>query len=150
MKNSFQLFRLLRFYPLSCLFIAAIWIACFMNVPETPLDNVAFMDKWTHLVMYGSTCAIIFIENRRHDIKSKGRDIEKPGHDKPKSMRRLLFYSWLLPVLMSGLIEIMQATCTGGRRSGDWLDFAANTTGATIGVVTGILLAKCLATCRRG
>lgn len=51
---------------------------------------------------------------------------------------------------MSGLIEILQATCTGGRRSGDWLDFAANTTGATIGVVTGILLAKCLATCRRG
>jgi len=150
MKKSFQLFRLLRFYPLSCLFIAAIWIACFMNIPETPLDNVAFMDKWTHLVMYGSTCAIIFIENRRHDIKSKGRDIEKPGHDKPKSMRRLLFYSWLLPVLMSGLIEILQATCTGGRRSGDWLDFAANTTGATIGVVTGILLAKCLATCRRG
>lgn len=47
MKKSFQLFRLLRFYPLSCLFIAAIWIACFMNVPETPLDNVAFMDKWT-------------------------------------------------------------------------------------------------------
>lgn len=121
-----------------------------MNVPETPLDNVAFMDKWTHLVMYGSTCAIIFIENRRHDIKSKGRDIEKPRHDKPKSMRRLLFYSWLLPVLMSGLIEILQATCTGGRRSGDWLDFAANTAGATIGVVTGILLAKCLATCRRG
>lgn len=114
-----------------------------MNVPETPLDNVAFMDKWTHLVMYGSTCAIIFIENRRHDI-------EKPGHDKPKSMRRLLFYSWLLPVLMSGLIEILQATCTGGRRSGDWLDFAANTAGATIGVVTGILLAKCLSTCRRG
>lgn len=143
MKNSFQLFRLLRFYPLSCLFIAAIWTACFMDVPETPLDNVAFMDKWTHLVMYGSTCAIIFIENRRHDIKSKGRD-------KPKSMRWLLFYSWLLPVLMSGLIEILQATCTGGRRSGDWLDFAANTAGATIGVVIGILLAKCLATCRRG
>ena len=121
-----------------------------MDVPETPLDNVAFMDKWTHLVMYGSTCAIIFIENRRHDIKSKGRDMENPSHDKPKSMLRLLFYSWLLPVLMSGLIEILQATCTGGRRSGDWLDFAANTAGATSGVVTGILLAKCLATCRRG
>lgn len=121
-----------------------------MNVPETPLDNVAFMDKWTHLVMYGSTCAIIFIENRRHDIKSKGSDMENASCDKPKSMLRLLFYSWLLPVLMSGLIEILQATCTGGRRSGDWLDFAANTAGATIGVVIGILLAKCLSTCRRG
>ena len=79
MKKSFQLFRLLRFYPLSCLFIAAIWIACFMNIPETPLDNVAFMDKWTHLVMYGSTCAIIFIENtgQTHQIELPVNSLSK-------------------------------------------------------------------------
>lgn len=50
---------------------------------------------------------------------------------------------------MSGLIEILQANCTGGRRSGEWLDFAANTVGATIGVAIGILLAEILSKRRK-
>lgn len=41
-------------------------------------------------------------------------------------------------VVMSGTIEILQANCTGGRRSGDWMDFAANSLGATLGAVVGI------------
>lgn len=44
--------------------------------------------------------------------------------------------------MMSGLIEILQENCTGGRRSGDWLDFAANATGVTLATIIGILLAK--------
>ncbi len=44
--------------------------------------------------------------------------------------------------MMSGLIELLQAYCTGGRRSGDWLDFAANTAGATLAAVIGILVVK--------
>lgn len=39
---------------------------------------------------------------------------------------------------MSGVIEILQEYCTGGRRSGDWLDFAANSIGATVGAVAGV------------
>lgn len=50
--------------------------------------------------------------------------------------------AWLAPVMMSGLIEILQENCTGGRRSGDWLDFAANATGVTLAAVIGILLAR--------
>ena len=41
---------------------------------------------------------------------------------------------------MSGLIEILQEYCTGGRRSGDWLDFAANSIGATLGALAGIIM----------
>ncbi len=41
---------------------------------------------------------------------------------------------------MGGLIEVLQATCTGGMRSGDWLDFAADAVGATAGSAIGILL----------
>ena len=153
MKKMLQLFslvrNLVRYYPLSCLFVAAIWVACFMYVPKTPLDNVPLMDKWTHLAMYGSTCAIIFIENLRR------RKRDSMGHVQECTTlgggwRSLLLWSWLLPVLMSGLIEILQATCTGGRRSGDWLDFVANTIGATLGVAIGILLARCLAIGRKG
>jgi hypothetical protein len=40
---------------------------------------------------------------------------------------------------MSGLIELAQAYCTGGRRSGEWLDFLANSTGATLMLGVGTL-----------
>ena len=120
--------RLIRTYPVSCLLLAAIWVFCFCTPPHTPLDNVAFIDKWTHIVMYASTCAAIWIEYLR-------------AH-KTLSRRRLFVWAWLAPVLMSGLIELLQAYCTGGRRSGDWLDFAANTAGATLAAVIGILVVK--------
>lgn len=137
MKFSFQILSFLKRYPLSCCLIAAIWVLCFMDVPDTPLSDVAFIDKWTHFAMYGTTCAVIFAET----LHTHGLSCHR---------RRLLVTAWLLPVLMSGLIEILQATCTGGRRSGEWLDFAANTVGATIGVAIGTLLAVCLSRRRRG
>lgn len=111
-------------YPLSCLCVAAIWVLCFCTPPHTPLDQVAFMDKWTHLVMYGGTCSVMWIEYLR-------------CHRRP-SLKRLFVFDWLVPVLMSGVIELLQAYCTGGRRSGDWYDFAANTTGAVIGAIVGL------------
>ena len=111
-------------YPLSCLCVAAIWVLCFCTPPHTPLDPVAFMDKWTHLVMYGGTCSVMWIEYLR-------------CHRRP-SLKRLFVFDWLAPVLMSGVIELLQAYCTGGRRSGDWYDFAANTTGAVIGAIVGL------------
>lgn len=120
--------NLTRKYPLSCLCIALIWILCFCTPPHTPLDNVAFIDKWTHITMYAGTCSIIWFEYiRRHKVMNKVR---------------LFVWAWLAPVLMSGLIELLQAYCTGGRRSGDWLDFAANTLGSTLAVLIGILLVK--------
>ena len=111
-------------YPLSCLCVAAIWVLCFCTPPHTPLDQVAFMDKWTHLVMYGGTCSVMWIEYLR-------------CHRRP-SLKRLFVFDWLAPVLMSGVLELLQAYCTGGRRSGDWYDFAANTTGAVIGAIVGL------------
>lgn len=87
------------------------------------------MDKWTHMAMYGGTCSVIWIESFR-----AGTVV---GH-----LRRMLLWAWLVPVLMSGLIEVLQANCTGGRRSGDWMDFLANSIGATLGLVFGLVLYK--------
>ena len=82
-------------YPLSILCVVLIWILSLMPFfPETPFDQVEFIDKWTHLVMYGGTCSVIWWEYlRNHQIL----DGEK-----------LFFYAWLCPALMSGLLELLQ------------------------------------------
>ena len=120
--------HLVTHYPFSCVLIAVIWYLCFFTPPETSLDNVAFIDKWTHIAMYLLTCTVIWEEYlRRH------QRVE---------WRKVLLLAWVAPIAMSGLIEILQATCTGDRRSGEWLDFAANATGATLALVIGILRAR--------
>ena len=40
-----------------------------------------------------------------------------------------------------GLLEVLQAYATT-TRNGDWLDFTANTLGATLGATAGLLLIK--------
>jgi len=121
----------LKHYPLSWLCIIVIWILCFCNMPETPLDDVDYIDKWTHIAMYAGTCSVIWIEYLRcHEGLNR---------------RKLLLWAVIAPIVMSGVIEILQATCTGGRRNGDWLDFAANTIGVGLAVLVGLLAARCFA-----
>ena len=130
--------HLLRFYPISSFYILMIWILCFASIPHTPLDNVRLIDKWVHIAMYGGTCATLWMEYlRQHSFADSQMHIATPADKPPVSLSRLLLLAWLAPVLMSGLIEILQEYCTGGRRSGDWLDFAANSIGATLGGIIG-------------
>jgi len=114
-------------YPLSICCIALIWILSLTPIfPETPFDDVAFIDKWTHLVMYGGTCSVIWIEYLR-------------SHTRLDS-KKLFLYAFLAPILMSGVLEVLQEYCTGGHRNGDWFDFAANSLGVTLGAAFGLLL----------
>lgn len=120
--------HLLRHYPLSLLCIAAIWyLSLFIVMPETPMDDVPFIDKWTHLVMYGGTCSVIWFEYLRCHSQLEGW--------------KLFLYAWLGPILMSGCIELLQKYCTS-TRAGEWLDLAANATGVTLAVLIGLLMAK--------
>lgn len=116
-------------YPLSLLCLLTVWYLSLFFLPPDKLDlsGVAFIDKWTHFVMYGGTCSVIWWEYlRSHRVLSA---------------RRLFVFAWLGPVLMSGLLELLQEYCTNNR-AGEWLDFAANTTGCTLGVVVGLIMAK--------
>ena len=116
-------------YPLSVICIILVWgLSLTPFFPETPLSKVKFIDKWTHLVMYGGTCLVIWWEYRRK-------------HGQP-NYRRLITWGWLALVLMGGVLELLQEYTTT-TRSGDWLDFAANTLGATLGSVIGFLMIKC-------
>ena len=126
-------------YPFSILCIALVWVLSLIPFfPETPLDDVQFIDKWTHLVMYGGTCSVIWIEY----IKAHHRVLPKGGKMK------LFLWAWLVPILMSGLLELLQEYATS-TRNGEWFDFAANSLGVTLGAVFGIIL-MAISTARRG
>ncbi len=126
-KTMLTIVHFIKHYPFSIVCILVVWILSLTPIfPETPFDQVEYIDKWTHLVMYGGTCSIIWWEYL-HCHKSL--DLEK-----------LFFYAWLSPILMSGLLEILQEYCTGGHRNGDWIDFAANALGVTLAVPFGLLL----------
>ncbi len=122
--------NIIRKYPFACLYIFAIFVLCLMPIPETPLSQVNMIDKWTHLVMYGGLCTMIWAEyGYRH------RTIDK---------RKVLLFAFIAPILMGGFIEFLQATCTGGQRSGDIFDFLANSLGVVLGQIIGIPLALML------
>ena len=123
-----KILQTVRKYPFSVFCILLIWILSFAPFfPETPLDDVAFIDKWTHLIMYGGTCSVIWIEYlRKHTLLNK---------------KKLFCWAWLSPIVMSGIIELLQEHCTNHTRSGEWFDFAANSTGVTLAALLGMLLA---------
>lgn len=138
--------HLLRCYPVSSFYIAIIWCLCFMDVPETPLGEVQFIDKWTHVAMYAGTCLTIWIEYlRRHPSRPANtmKIYDSEDERRRRTQRVKLFaLAWAAPVAMGGAIEILQATCTGGRRSGEWMDFAANSIGVTLAAIVGMALAR--------
>ncbi len=117
--------QIVRRYPLTLVCIAAIWYLSFFTPPHNELEEVPFIDKWVHIAMYGGTWTIAWVEYLRSHAQL--------------NVRKLFLWAWLLPVVMSGVIELLQAYCTGGRRSGDWLDLLANSVGITLAVGLGLL-----------
>ena len=118
----------LKRYPLSAVCILLIWILSLVPFfPETPLDDVAFIDKWTHFVMYGGTCVVIWWEYLRHCKK----EARRPN-------LRALAFAMLCMILLGGLMELLQAYATT-TRSGEWLDFFADSLGVLLGSGIGWL-----------
>ena len=120
------LYTFIKNYPWTVLFLIIIWILCFTPyLPETPLDNVHLMDKWTHIAMYFALCCIIWYE--KHKLLNKQK--------KRQNTKGILLWVGIAPLLMGGLIEILQENCTNGHRSGDWLDFIADAIGIIIALI---------------
>ena len=122
-----ELTKWIRRHPISVILILVIWYLSLFTPPKTELANVRFIDKWAHLLMYGSLAFVLWMEDWR---------VRKAS---PSMPRALALYRG--PVAMSGLIELAQAYCTTDR-SGDWLDLAANAIGALAGIVLSGMLTR--------
>ena len=161
------LVKKIRNYPLSSLLIVAIWGVCLIPVPETPLNDVNLIDKWTHFVMYGSLTSVIWFEYiRKHktpnpgpspveveggkvsisnqdSLSEKGVTSSLPLHGErmPEGQVRghLFIGGVLCPIIMGGLIELAQAYLTTCR-SGDIYDFFCNSLGVVLGCLIGLIL----------
>lgn len=120
--------HILTKYSFSCIIVIGTWILCFMTIPETPLSSVRFIDKWTHSLIYLVLGLSISLEYLRNT--------------KQPSPKFIIVWVWFLPIIMGGLIEVLQSYCTNGNRSGEWLDFFADAIGSTIAVLIGILLVR--------
>ena len=114
--------RLILRYTVSWLLIVAILLACFLPVPETEMDDVPFIDKWVLILMYLVLSSSLWIEYLRSHTHI--------------DYLKLCVGAIVLPIVLSGLIELGQAYCTT-TRSGDWLDFLANVTGVGLGALLG-------------
>ena len=114
------LFVRLVAYRLSLLLTMVIFALCLYDLPETPLDQVRFIDKYTHVLMYLAYGTVLWVETGLRDL--------------PPHKRWSVCVAW--PVAMGGLIEVLQSLCTL-HRHGDLLDVVANSLGVVLAVFVG-------------
>ena len=126
-KKSPNMLRLyLRRYALALLVASGIVLLSVIPIPDMKMGvEVPLADKWTHMVMYGVLTLVIWFEYRR-------------SHQHWDTWKLLLF-AFLAPIAMGGALELIQAYLTTCR-SGEWLDFVANSIGVCIGTVGGLLM----------
>lgn len=105
-------------YPFSFAFILLVIYLSFFKPPSLPeIGKIPHLDKVVHAGMYFVMSFLLWWEFLRSHKKG----------DK-------IWYAWvgafLCPVLFGGAVELLQTYLTA-YRGGDWMDFLANTTGAT-------------------
>ncbi|MDR0940350.1 MAG: VanZ family protein [Mediterranea sp.] len=122
--------RLIKNYPLSILFILTVVYLSLFRPPKTELDNIPNFDKLVHIGMYFGMSALLWVEF----LRAHRRDQHPP-----------MWHAWigalLCPVLFSGAIELVQQYATS-YRSGDLMDFLANSTGALLATLLAYFVVR--------
>lgn len=116
-------------YLLSTITSFAIIIISLIPIPEVkPLQEVPLADKWVHFVMYGGLALCLWFDWYM-----------KNGTDRLQPISLLI--AFVYPIVLGGLMELGQAYLTTCR-SGDMIDFYANTIGAFLGLVLGTTVVR--------
>ena len=117
----------LKKYPMTLLVILVICYLSFFKPPQTEMETIPGIDKLVHTCMYGGLCFLLWVEYLR-------------THRELNS-RKMFWGGIILPIAMSGIIELLQSYCTE-YRGGDWVDFAANSLGVILAAMVGYYLLR--------
>ena len=111
-------------YPISLAIIVLVIYLSFFKPPsiDTEIVKIPHIDKIMHMGMYFVMSGMLWVEFLRNH----------------RNNRRPMYKAWIgalvCPILFSGAVELFQE-CLTDYRGGDWLDFAANTTGALLATI---------------
>jgi len=120
----------LKRFWLSALVLLIILVLCFIKTSSLPAPPVRNFDKIVHAIMFLGLSGVIFFDNTRY--------LRFP------ISKVLIFWStFIFPIALGGLIEILQANLTT-YRSGDWFDFLYDIVGALVGWGIASLINSCL------
>ena len=117
-------------YPVSLFVILTVIYLSFFKPPSTEIGiEIPYLDKVVHVCMYFGMSGVLWLEF----LRAHRRD------------NAPLWHAWVgafvCPVLFSGVVEVLQEHCTT-YRGGDWLDFAANATGAVLASMVGYFILR--------
>ncbi len=100
------------------------------DIPQ--IVNVPFADKWAHCLMYFgvSCCAWIM-------VAVSGGSSRSAGSGRRHRFFWQTFFTLILPIVFGGVMEILQASINTGR-SGDIMDFLANSVGVLLALPVGL------------
>lgn len=127
MKAMKKIWSYLKRYPVSILIVGVVIFLSFFNPSPDRLPRFPGWDKIAHFLMYAGLSGMLWLEFLRNHRK----DEVTPKHGFIGAM--------ILPIIFSGVIEILQSTLTK-YRSGDGWDFVANMSG----ILVATLVAWCL------
>lgn len=100
--------------PISLIVLVIICYLSFFKPSATPQIEIPNLDKVAHFCMYFGLSMMVWVDLFRY-----------------KKVQPVFGWTlgFILPVIISGVIEILQSTLTS-YRGGDWFDFLANSLGA--------------------
>jgi VanZ family protein len=107
-----------KYYPVSALVVLAVLFLSFFKPPKTAISDISNIDKIIHAIMYIGLSLIVWLEFLRK-------------HTGKLSLWRGWLVASLFPIILGGGIELGQEYLTSNR-SGEWLDFAADTAGVIV------------------
>lgn len=118
----------LKTYLFSLVTTLAIILLSVLPFPEVKMaEDIPLADKWVHFVMYGFLSLVIWTEMALEERRTGTK----------KAAFRLLLWGLLLPALLGGVLELVQAYLTT-TRSGEYWDFVADALGALLGSVPAV------------